>query len=116
MLYDGVYSCGHAGEINVCGPHRDRQWKVDRKFSGLCPECYKKKIEEEKERKNREAAEKSAEMELPELTGTEKQVAWATTLRMEFIKKYEKKIAEGKENLEKILKSGGTIIEELMDA
>lgn len=83
--YDGTYSCGHEGRVNICGPTKDRQRKADWHFSGLCPECYKKHLEEEKERKNREAAEKSAELELPELTGTEKQIAWANTIRIKKI-------------------------------
>ena len=53
----------------------------------MCPECYKKYLEEQKEKNNRIAAEKSKEMELPELEGTEKQIAWANTLRIDFIKK-----------------------------
>lgn len=80
--YYGTYSCGHEGRVDIGGPTKDRQRKADWKFSGLCPECYKKHLEEEKERQNQEAAEKSAEMELPELTGTEKQIAWANTIRV----------------------------------
>lgn len=80
--YDGIYSCGHEGKVEITGPSKGRQRRADWKFSGLCPECYKKHLEEEKERKEREAAEKAAEMELPELSGTEKQVAWANTIRM----------------------------------
>lgn len=38
--------------------------------NGLCPECCKKKITAEAE-----------EMGLPELTGSEKQIAWANTIR-----------------------------------
>ena len=101
--YYGTYSCGHDGRVDIVGPTKDRQRKADWKFSGLCPECYKKHLEEEKERKNREAAEKSVEMEFPELTGTEKQVAWANTIRM---KKFDL-INSGIERVSKILKEKG---------
>ena len=87
--YNGTFSCGHEGRVNVIGPSKDRQWKIDRKFSGVCEECYEKQLLEEREKANKEAAEKSKEMELPELTGSEKQVAWANTLRQKLIDKFE---------------------------
>lgn len=90
--YYGTYSCGHEGRVNVIGPGKDRQWKIDREFEGMCPDCYKKWLEEEKERKNKEAESKSESMELPELTGTEKQVKWAVTLRVDFIENIDKKL------------------------
>lgn len=83
--YYGSYSCGHEGRTNVIGPVKDRQWKVDQEFEKLCPECWEKHLEEERERMKREAAVKAVEMELPELTGTEKQVDWAMTIRQQFI-------------------------------
>lgn len=83
--YYGTYSCEHEGRVNIVGPTKDRERKAEWHFSGLCPECYKKKQEEERKSANKEAAEKSAEMELPELSGTEKQVAWANTLRIKAI-------------------------------
>lgn len=84
--YYGTYSCGHEGRVGINGPTKDRQRKADFRFSGLCPECYKKHLEEEKEKKKQEVAEKSAEMELPELSGTEKQVSWANDIRLKIIK------------------------------
>jgi hypothetical protein len=87
--YYGTYSCGHEGRTNVIGPTKNRQWIADNRFSGLCPECWEKHLQEEREKANTLAAEKAKEMELPELTGTEKQVAWANTLRQKFIDKME---------------------------
>lgn len=92
--YYGTYSCGHEGRVNIIGPTKDRQWKVDRHFEKMCPECYEKYLEEEREKANNEAAEKAKEMELPKLIGTEKQIAWANTLRQDFIEKSEKINAE----------------------
>ena len=83
--YYGTYSCGHKGRVNIIGPVKDRQWKADRKFSKMCPECWEKHLEKERERKNKEAEEKAKEMELPELTGSERQIAWANTLRQNLI-------------------------------
>jgi len=87
--YTGTYSCGHEGKIQVFGALKDRQWKINWTFSGLCPECYKQKLADEKAKINAQAMEAAKEMELPELQGTEKQVAWANTLRLELIKKFD---------------------------
>lgn len=98
--YEGTYSCGHEGKTNIVGPTKDRQWKADRHFEGLCPECYEKARQERIEKENADAKEKSAEMELPELTGTEKQVAWANTLRLKAIEECKKLIEYADENAE----------------
>lgn len=106
MQYDGVYTCGHAGTVNIVGSTKDRKWKVDREFSGLCPECFKKAKQEKMEKERKEAAEKSAEMELPKLEGTEKQVAWANVIRMNAIKEYEQEIERYHRYLERKKEQG----------
>lgn len=83
--YYGTFSCGHEGRVDVVGPTKDRQWKIDRKFEGLCEECNKVKLAKEREEENAKAAEKAAEYELPVLEGTPKQVAWANTIRINLI-------------------------------
>ena len=40
--YNGTFSCGHEGRVNVIGKIKDREWKTERKFSNMCPDCYKK--------------------------------------------------------------------------
>ncbi len=57
---------------------------------GLCYDCYKKLKEEEKAKASAEAAEKAAKEGLPKLEGTEKQVAWAETIRQELFSCFEK--------------------------
>mgnify|MGYP006926213940 FL=1 len=83
--YDIIYACGHEGVVNIIGPHKDREWKLEREKEKICPECWRKHIEEERRRENEEAAKKAKEMELPELSGTPKQVAWAITLRQKLV-------------------------------
>lgn len=87
--YDVTYTCGHSGVVNIIGPVKDREWKRQNEENKTCPDCWRKSIEEERELKNKEAAEKAAEMELPELTGSPKQIAWANTLRQELIDKFD---------------------------
>lgn len=78
--YYGTYSCGHEGRVNVVGKGSDRQWKVERHFEGICDACLQKQREEE----NQKATALAGEYGFPELTGTEKQIAWANSIRMEF--------------------------------
>ncbi len=87
--YYGTYSCGHDGRINIVGPQKDRQAKADYYFSGLCPECLEKERKAAQEKANEYALEKSSKMEWPALTGSEKQVAWANTLRLASYEKYD---------------------------
>ena len=60
--YYGTYSCGHEGRTNIIGPTKNRQYIADRRFSGLCPECYEKEINEERKRTNEEALKKAKEL------------------------------------------------------
>ncbi len=87
--YYGEYSCGHKGRVDIVGPTKHRQWKADRHFEGLCEECWEAKKVSDREAANAEAAKKAAEMELPELQGSEKQVAWANTIRVQILEAIE---------------------------
>ena len=49
MKYDVTFSCGHTQEVQIYGKAEERERKI--KYfgkSGLCPECYKKKMNREK--------------------------------------------------------------------
>lgn len=95
--YYGNYSCGHEGRVDIIGPHKDREWKKDRAFARLCPDCYQKEREERIRKENEEAAALTKEWELPELTGSDKQIAWANSIRVnvfEKISKLEKQLRE----------------------
>lgn len=72
------YSCGHVGQVQMYGKHSERGRKVVwMEKNVLCDECAAKARDEG----NRKAAATNAEAGLPSLTGTEKQVAWAESLR-----------------------------------
>ena len=73
MKYDITYSCGHAGTVELYGKTSERESKIRwYETTAVCPECYKKQQEE--------AAETITKYDLPELEGSEKQVAWAKKL------------------------------------
>lgn len=98
--YDGTHSCGHEGSINLIGPNKQRIWKREQHFKGLCDDCFKKQREKENAEANAKAKKEAEAMELPELTGSEKQIAWATTLRQEFIGKAENWLKDEEELFE----------------
>lgn len=90
--YEGTFACGHEGRVNIIGPQKDRGYKKERAFSRLCPDCWQKERDEKIKRSNVESAELSKEYGFPDLTGTEKQTAWANTIRMELYKEINDKL------------------------
>ncbi len=99
--YYGTYSCGHEGRVNVIGKVKDRQWKIDRHFEGVCPECWETEKQKRFDEANAKAAAEAAEYGLPELTGTEKQAAWANTLRQNWIEIANNHIESTKRTIER---------------
>lgn len=92
--YDVTFSCGHTEIINLVGKVKDRERKIEYfEAHGLCSECWEAQRTRQFEEQNQKAAEEAKEYGLPELTGSEKQVAWAITIRQEFVAQAEKIIA-----------------------
>lgn len=76
--YTVTHTCGHQHEYQLYGKHTERDRKIAWLEGQDCPAC-KRAAEEE-------AAKAATEgMELPELEGSVKQVAWANTIRAQFI-------------------------------
>lgn len=76
--YEITHSCGHVRTYNLFGKTDDRNRKIEWLESQPCPDC-------KREEENAESAKKAAAENRPVLTGSEKQVAWANTLREEVI-------------------------------
>ncbi|MGB3988439.1 MAG: hypothetical protein WBK67_01970 [Minisyncoccales bacterium] len=83
--YTLTFICGHEGTINLTGPRRTREWTVKNREARVCPDCYRKQIEEGREAARAAALAEAEEQELPTLVGTEKQVAWAITIRQQYL-------------------------------
>lgn len=79
-----TYSCGHTGEVQLFGTNKDRERKIKwYEESALCPDCYRKQQEER-------GKALAAEYNLPEITGvSDKQIAFAETLRTRYLLNYE---------------------------
>lgn len=94
MKYYVTFSCGHEGEVNLYGKAAERDRRIAwYEKEGICPDCYRKMKEEERKQADEELAAYAdkieAEYNLPELEGTEKQVAWARKIRAGAIKNFE---------------------------
>jgi hypothetical protein len=84
MKYDVKFSCGHTQTVELFGPGAERERKIAYyEQSGMCSECFAKM--------QAEAIEK-ANVGLPILEGSEKQVAWAKKIRASLVEKYGKEI------------------------
>lgn len=75
--YDVTHSCGHTERYDLIGPHRSREWRLERMRRDLCPDCWRS----ERQRKNAEAAKFNRAIDLPPLVGTAKQIPWAESIR-----------------------------------
>ena len=84
--YDVTMSCGHVQTVQLFGKETDRDKKIAWfEKHGLCTECYKAQKEAERAEATAKAAEKAIANNLPALTGTEKQINWALTIREKFL-------------------------------
>lgn len=71
--------CGADITVQISGPskHRDQKLARARETRPLCEDCWRQQRDAEAAKAAREAKDAN----LPELEGTAKQVAWATTIR-----------------------------------
>lgn len=76
--YTIQHKCGHESVAQLYGKQKDREWQIEKLQEENCLECQ-----------NSKAAEKNAEAGLPELQGSEKQVAWAESIRAQLIRQLE---------------------------
>lgn len=84
------YACGHEQEVELFGPIKQRQWRLEHMADELCPEC-------ERKREAAKLAKDAEDNELPALNGSEKQVTWAMKIRHDMLKS----INELSKNVEK---------------
>ncbi len=88
-----AHPCGHEVEHNLFGPYEGRRRRIEELAGNPCPECEQAKRTKANAAANEAAAKAASEAGLPELTGSEKQVAWAETIRMKVIAQAEEAIA-----------------------
>jgi hypothetical protein len=80
--YSVEHSCGHTETVQLVGKHKDRERRIEwLENHAVCSECYATKRDAERTAANAAAAQANAAAALPELTGSEKQIAWAESIR-----------------------------------
>lgn len=79
--YTLTHGCGHIEHVQLYGPVRDRQRRADWQTHPQCRDC-----------RNAAAAEASAA--LPALSGSDKQVAWANTIRVDLLRQVDGIVTE----------------------
>jgi hypothetical protein len=81
--YEITHSCGCNQTHKLFGPHAERERKIAWLETIPCSTC-------ERARRLEIATAQETEIELPPLTGSEKQIAWARALRSEWISETER--------------------------
>lgn len=79
--YSIDHSCGHTCTHYLFGRSRDRQSKQDWLAARPCPDCWQQQKTEQRTAEGIAAESWAATQKLPVLVGSEKQCAWAETLR-----------------------------------
>ncbi|MBD5357389.1 MAG: hypothetical protein HDR88_10360 [Bacteroides sp.] len=86
--YTITYKCGHTAEVQLYGKTAEREKKIAWYRTIDCPDCQDK-----------EAKEVAMAAGLPLLTGSEKQIAWATRIRNTALDVLEKEMPNIKEEM-----------------
>ena len=96
MKYDVTHTCGHTSRVELFGKNADREKRLAWLERTVCPDCIRA-----------EQNEAAIEQGLPELVGSEKQIAWALSLREKAIAAAEEEAMKIKAQLDEIENSGG---------
>lgn len=83
--YQVIYQCGCEKTVNLTGKYKDRERKLAWMETIPCWDCENAAKAEQYEKENAAAAEANKEMQLPELSGSPKQIAWAESIRAKMI-------------------------------
>lgn len=77
--------CGHDEDVQIYGPHKDRPRQAEYEAGKLCYDCYKAEQQRQRDEDAAKAMEQAEAEGLAELTGSEKQVAWALRIRAKIV-------------------------------
>lgn len=84
MKYTVNFSCGHTETVTLFGKVSERESKISYyETKGVCSACYRAERAARIADENAKAAAIAETLVLPELSDSVKQVAWATTIRIQ---------------------------------
>lgn len=81
--YDISYRCGHTNVVNLIGQYKYREKFIEDSKNLLCRDCYRVKMQKEREQEWEKARLDASEHGYPELEGSPKQINWAMCIRKE---------------------------------
>ncbi len=84
--YTITCKCGHEHTYQLFGKMKERERKLAWLETQVCPECEAKNRAKSREDKTSKAQAEAEEKGLPTLVGSEKQVAWAMSIRYDFLR------------------------------
>lgn len=111
MKYSVTYACGHTKMVQLYGKNSERENKIAWMETILCPDCYKAKIDAEREAENKKSAEAAVQRGLCELSGSPKQIAWANTIREKWFNTAEDELDTANPDAAEVLSYAGQIKE-----
>lgn len=83
MKYNITHACGHTVEKQLFGPNRERESKIEWLERQPCLDCLRAEEARKRDEQNKAAADANKLAGYEPLAGSEKQVAWAETIRRE---------------------------------
>lgn len=111
--YEVTRACGHIEYVALFGKHKDREWRLENiESQKLCRECWQAELERRRQDETAKAAAEARESGLPELVGTEKQVAWAERIRMTILAKLDELATNAARKRDELQERFGISLEE----
>lgn len=97
-------TCGHDERIQIYGTnsHGERDRKAEWEATRECRPCHDARIAAERQEASEQATAAATEAGLPALTGSDRQVAWAETLRADRLRQIDTMIATETDRLARI--------------
>lgn len=80
-----THRCGHDETHQLYGKYSARDEKAEWLETTLCPACYAEQLKEERAVENADAAKHNAAYDFAPLEGSEKQIAWAESIRKGYV-------------------------------
>ena len=83
--YTIAHPCGHTYKHRLFGPLDNRERALALESTEPCPDCRKAARKAERQEAHRYAVEAQPQIGLPDLEGTDKQIAWAVDIRQRVV-------------------------------
>lgn len=101
-----THTCGHDETHQLYGPTRDRAYREQRLAERPCSACQDAEWHRWRSHENAASALLAEVDQLPALTGSEKQIAWAETIRRTALINLVALRAEWEQGIERMIKNG----------